>query len=112
MAFSWQQFSRYALVATILLAAGALSACYFEMIVVPREKNAAFHEYMAQSRILGQTPTQIFTTFGKPAYDSAARPVSTLPKNERLIIYDGPAWEACLIQFTDNKASQISYLHK
>ena len=88
----------------ILLIIVALAIGYFAAIIIPRRHVAAFDQFMAASRILGKSPTQIIAAYGKPDYDTLINLDSTLPKNHRVMSYEGPDWESCYIEFIDGKA--------
>jgi hypothetical protein len=92
----------------ILVIAGALGIGYFKVIVIPRREVARFRQAMAPSQILGRTPEQVISIFGKPDSDTRFTPDSTFPKNQSYMTYEGPCWDYCVIQFVNDKAATVS----
>ncbi len=84
----------------------ALAVGFFEIFIMPGRRIAAFDQFMAASKILGKSPAQIIAAYGKPDYDTLITPDGILPKNHRVMMYDGPDWESCYIEFIDDKAAK------
>jgi hypothetical protein len=84
----------------------AVSVGYFELMVIPRRKIAAFQQTMGPSKILGKTPTQIISVYGNPEFDS---PDDVPPKDSHTMMYDGPCWEECFIKIANGKAVAVNF---
>ena len=85
-----------------------ISAWLVIYYVQARQKIVAFDQFMAPSKIIGKTPIQIVTMYGKPDYDTLDFPDPYLPKNSRVIVYQGPYDAVCRIEFISGKAAQAT----
>ena len=86
----------------VVLVTGVMAFDYF----LARQRIVAFDQFMAPSKILGKAPTQIISVYGKPYYDTLDTPDPTIPKNHRVIAYQGAYGEMCRIEFIDDKAAR------
>jgi hypothetical protein len=104
----WRKLLIIALLIALLPVSG-MGYLWYRFVMIPRAEIAAFCEKTSDDKILGKTPDEVLTTFGRAWGDTVNSKNWPHPERQRVIAYSGPYGMICRIEFADGLATKVQH---